>query len=135
MKPTIGTRFGSRRPLTDLTQLTIMFDTLGLQYLNKLVEGEVGDFASPQAFHTVKVQGFNGDTIKGITKIRSQFPMKVFTLVANPSIEVCDLSNSTPPAVRTFFFTTQCFVEITKFRQGLLQRLRVLYFSPVLRVK
>ena len=50
MKPTIGTRFGSRAmsPLTDLTQLTIMFDTLGLQYLNKLVhQGEVGDFASP----------------------------------------------------------------------------------------
>ena len=46
MKPTIGTRFGSRQ-LTDLTQLTIMFDTLGLQYLKKLVEGEVGDFASP----------------------------------------------------------------------------------------
>ena len=116
MKTTIGTRFGSRHPLTDLTQLTLMFDTLGLQYLNKLVEGEVRDFTSPQAFHTVKVQRFNGDTIKGITKIRSQFPMKVFALIRNFSIKSCELPNSTPPAVRTFFFTTQCFVEITKSR-------------------
>ena len=33
-----------------------MFDTLGLQNLNKLMKGKVRDFASPEPFHTVKVQ-------------------------------------------------------------------------------
>ena len=135
MKTTIGTRFRSRSPLTDLFQKTLMLATLGLQNLKKLVKSEVRDFTTPKSFHTVKVQGFNGDTIKGITKIRSQFPMKVFALIRNFSIKSCELSNTTPPAVRTFDFTTQCFVEITKFRQGLLQRLWVLYFLTRAKVK
>ena len=86
MKTTITTRFRCGCPLTDLTQLTLMFDTLILQYLNKLVESKVRDFASPQAFHTVKVQGFNGNRIIGFTKIGSKFPMKVFALVGNFSM-------------------------------------------------
>ena len=105
-----------------------MFATFGLQYLNKLVEGKVRDFTSPKPFHTVNVQGFNSNRPKLFTKIRSKFPMKVFTLIGDLTIKPCDLSNSTPSAVRTFLFTAKCFVEITKFGQGLLQRLWVLDF-------
>jgi hypothetical protein len=60
-----------------------MFATFGLQYLNKLVEAKVGDFTSPQAFHTVKVQGFNRDCVKLLTQFGCQLPVKVFALVGD----------------------------------------------------
>ena len=127
MKTAVATRFRCRRPLTDLTQLTLMFLTLILQYFNKLVEGEIGDFPSPQAFHPRKVQGFNGNGVEPLTKFRGELPMKVFTLVANPSIEACDFSHTPPPTVRTFLFTGQFFVETPKFLQVRFQRLGVLF--------
>ena len=129
MKPAITTRFCCRRPLTHLTQLTLMFLTLILQYLNKLVERKVGDFTSPQAFHTVKVQGFNGNRIKLLTEFACQLPMKVFALVADFPIETGDLSYTPPPTVRASNFTRKAFVETTKFLQGVFQRLWVLFFS------
>ena len=128
MKPTIATRFRCRSPLTGLTQLTLMFLTLILQYLNKLVEGKIGDFTSPQAFHTVKVQGFNRNGIKLLTKFGRQLPVKVFALVRDLPIEVRDLPHTPPPTVRTFDFTRKVFVERLKFVQGLFQRLWVLDF-------
>ena len=60
-----------------------MFLTLIFQYLNKLVEAKVRDFTSPQAFHTVKVQGFKDNGIKPLTQFACQLPMKIFTLVAD----------------------------------------------------
>ena len=105
-----------------------MFLTLILQYLNELVKSKVRYFSAPKSFHTVKVQGFNRDRIKPFTEIGGKFPMKVFALIRNFSIKSCELPNTTPPTVRTFFFTDQCLVESTKFHQGLFQGLRVLYF-------
>ena len=128
MIPTIATRFGCSHPLSDLFEMTLMFTTLIFHYLNKLVEGKVRDFASPKAFHTVNVQGFTSNRLKLFTKIGRKFPMKIFALIGNFTVKSCDLSNSTSPAVRTFLFTAKCFVEITKFGQGLLQRLWVLDF-------
>ncbi len=128
MKTAVATRFCCRSPLTDLTQLTLMFLTLILQYLNKLIEGEVGDLASPKSFHTRKVQGFNGDGVESLTKFRSKLPLKIFALVADFPIETCELSHTPPPTVRTFLFAAQCFVERPKFLQGLFQRLWVLFF-------
>ena len=128
MKTAIATRFCCSRPLTGLTQLTLMFDTLILQYLNELVERKVGDFTSPEAFHAIKVQGFNGNRIKLLTKFACQLPMKVFALVADFPIEPCELFHTPPPTVRTFPFTRKFFVETTKFLQGLFQRLWVLFF-------
>ena len=127
MKPTVATRFRCSSPLTDLEQLTPMFDTLILQYLNKLVEGEVGDFASPQAFHARKVQGFNDNRIKLLTQFGGDFPMKIFALLANPSVEPYDLPHTTPPTVRTFLLTAQAFVEGSQFVQVRFQRLWVLF--------
>ena len=128
MNPTITTRFRCGfRPLTDLTQLTLMFLTLILQYLNKLVERKIGDFTSPQAFHTVKVQGFNRNGIKLLTKFGRQLPVKVFALVRDLPIEARDLPHTPPPTVRTFDFTRKVFVERLKFVQGLFQRLWVLF--------
>ena len=45
-----------------------MFDTLILQQLHKLVEGEIGDLPSPQAFHTVYVQRFKSKCIKTVSR-------------------------------------------------------------------
>ena len=127
MKPTIATRFRCSSPLTGLTQLTLMFLTLILQYLNKLVEGKVRDLTTPQVFHTVKVQRFNRNRIKLLTKFACQLPMKVFALVRDLPVKSCKLSDTTPPVIRTFLLTTQCLVEFAKFLQGVFQRLGVLY--------
>ena len=53
--------------------------------------------------------------------------MKVFTLVADLPIQTGELSHTPPPTLRTFVFTRETFVEITKFVQGLLQWLWVLF--------
>ena len=127
MKSAGATRFRRRRPLTDLEQLTSMFLTLILQYLNKLVEGEVGDFPSPKPFHAVKVQGFNRNRIELLTQFRGELPLKVFALVHDFPIETGELPYTPPPAVRTFLFTRKTFVEGSKFAQGVLQRLGVLF--------
>ena len=128
MIPTIATRFRCRRPLTDLTQLTLMFLTLILQYLNELVERKVGDFTSPKAFHTVKVQRFNRNCIKLLTKFTCELPLKIFALVTDFPIEPCELSDTPPPAIRTFDLTRKFFVERPKFVQGVFQGLGVLFF-------
>ena len=128
MKTAVATRFCCSSPLTDLTQLTLMFLTLILQYINKLIEGEVGDLASPKSFHTRKVQGFNGDGVESLTKFRSKLPLKVFASVADFSIETCDLSHTPPPAIRTFNLSAEFFVERPKFVQVRFQRLWVLFF-------
>ena len=51
-----------------------MFDTFILQYLNKLTECQVGDFPSPQAFHSCQVQRFKSKCIKPLTEVGSEFP-------------------------------------------------------------
>ena len=104
-----------------------MFLTLIFQYLNKLVESKVGDFASPQAFHSVKVQGFNRNRIKLLTKVACQLPLKVFALVADFPIQTCELSHTPPPAVRTSNLSGKAFVERPKFVQGAFQRLGVVF--------
>ena len=127
MKSAIATRFRCSSPLTDLEQLAPMFLTLILQYLNKLVERKIGDFSSPKPFHTRKVQSFNGDCIKLLTKFSCELPMKVFALIANPPIEASKLPNTPPPAVRTSNLSAKAFVERPKFVQGAFQWLSVLF--------
>ena len=127
MIPAIRTRLRRSRPLINFSQKTLMFTTFIPQYLNKLVEGKVRDFTSPQPFHTVKVKRLNDDRIKLLAKFRRQLPMKVFALVGNLPIESGNLSNTTPPTIRTFLFTTQCLVEMPKLLQGVFQRLWVLF--------
>ena len=104
-----------------------MFLALILQNLYKLVERKIRDFPSPQAFHTVKIQGFNGDCVKRLTKVACELPMKVFALVTYFPIQACDLSHTSPPAVRTLLLTTEFFVERPKFIQVRFQRLWVLF--------
>ena len=135
MKTAIATRFCCSRPLTGLTQLTLMFDTLILQYLNELVERKVGDFTSPQAFHAIKVQGFNGNRIKLLTKFACQLPMKVFALVADFPIEPCELFHTPPPTVRTFLFTRKFFLRPRSFFKDCFKGCGCCFFSPVLSVK
>ena len=106
-----------------------MFDTLELQYLNKLPEGKVGDFASPKPFQvSVKVQRLGGDKVKPSTKVRGKFPLPIFALVGNRfPIQPCEVSDTPPPIVRTFDFARKTFVEFAKFGQGVFQELWRLY--------
>ena len=128
MKTTVATRFCCSCPLINLFQKTLMFTALIPQYLNKLIEAKIGDFTSPQAFHTVKVQRFNDNRIKLLTKFTGELPVKVFALITDFTIEACDLSHTPPPTVRTFYLSRKAFVERPKFVQGVFQGLGVLYF-------
>ena len=53
--------------------------------------------------------------------------MKIFALIRNLMVQSCDLSDTPPPTIRTFDFTTQCLIERPKFVQGVFQGLWVLY--------
>ena len=111
-----------------------MLETLQRQYLNKLTEGKIGDFAAPEAFHTRKVQRLGGEGIKPSTKVRGKFPMPIFALVRNMPIQPHELTDSTPIVMRTFHFSANCLVETTKFGQRAFQKLWRLYlFSRVKR--
>ena len=103
-----------------------MFDTLILQYLNKLVESEIGDFTSPEAFHTLKIKSFGGDSIKPSAQVGHKLPVKVFTLIRDFAIQSGELPHSMPPTVRAFDFTRKTFVACSELIQGLFQRLWVL---------
>ena len=124
---TIGTWLCGRPPLSNLNKMTLMFLTLILQYLNKLREGKIRDFTSPQAFHAVKVERFKDEGIKSLAKGCGKFPMPIFALVGNFAIETCELTDTPPPAISAFLFSRKRLVERSEFVQRLLQRLRVVY--------
>ena len=105
-----------------------MFQTLKLQYLNKLIESEVRDFPSPKAFHAVKVECLSGDTVKPSAKVSGKFVVPVLALVGNFAVKPCKLMNSTPPVVRTFDFARKAFVEFSELFQGRFEGLWVLDF-------
>ena len=104
-----------------------MLETFELQYLNKLVEGEVGNFASPQAFHAVKVQRLGGDQVKPSTQVSGKFGVPVAALVGNFTIEPCEIMHRTPPVPRPFDFSAECLVEFSELFQDVFQELRRLY--------
>jgi len=112
-------------------ELTIMFQTLILQYLNELVEGEVRDFSSPQSLHTVEVQGLGRDKVKSSAKIGGEFEVPIFALVRDMPEQSDDLMETPPPIAGAFDFTTQCFVKCSEFIQGLFQEVGVLDFLTV----
>ena len=125
--PTIRTRFCGRSPLSSLKELTIMFQTLILQYLNKLSKGKVGDFASPETLHTSKVEFLCRNRVKPSAQVCSKFPMPIFALVGDMPIASRELTKTTPPIVRPDNFTTQCLVKRPKGFQGLFQEFWRLY--------
>ena len=130
VETTITTRFCCRRPLTDLKQLTLMFETLELQYLNKLVKGKIGDLPSPQAFHTLKIQRFGDDGIKAFTQVGSNLVVPVLTLVGDMPIQPRKSSDTPPPIVRTLNFARKTFVEGSQFFQRAFEKLwRVFLFA------
>ena len=126
----IRTRFCGRCPLSDLNKLTLMFSTLILQYLNKLVKGEVRDFTSPEAFHTLKVQRLGNDRIKPFAQVSSNLVVPVLALVADMPIQPRKVSDTPPPIVRTFDLSADSFVEGAKFFQGVFEKFwRVFLFA------
>ena len=108
-----------------------MFETLVFQYLNKLPESKVRDFASPQAFHAAKVQCLGDDHIKPLAQVGCQLPMPISALIGNMPIETCQLKNTPPPVTRTFDFTTDIFIELSELSQGLFQELWRLYLLAI----
>ncbi len=124
----IRTRLRCRRPLSNLTELTIMFETLELQNLNKLPEAKLRHFPAPEAFHALKVQRLGSDKVEPSTQGGGKFPLPIFALGGNLAIHPCELTEATPPIVRTFDFTRKTFVAFAKFCQGVFQELWRLYF-------
>ena len=63
-----------------------MFETFELQYLNKLIESEIGDFTSPQAFHACQVQRFKSKCIKASTRAIQLSRIPLVGGVCNPDL-------------------------------------------------
>ncbi len=104
-----------------------MFETLELQYLNKLSESKVRDFASPEAFHARKVQRLSDNPIKPSAQVSGEFRVPISALVADMSVESRQLIDGTPPVVRAFDFMADGFIEFSELIQGLFQELWRLY--------
>ena len=103
-----------------------MFETFEFQYLNKLIEGEVRDFTSPEAFHCLKVQRLGSNCIKPSAQVGRKFPMPIETLAGNFSIKPCEVSNGSVPIVRTLLLTASLLIQRPELVQGLFQGLRML---------
>ncbi len=113
-----------------------MFETLERQNLNKLPEAKLRDVPAPEAFHAVKVQCLDDDGIKPSAEFRGKFPLPIFALGGNLAIHPCELTEATPPIVRTFDFPRKAFGAFSKFCQGVFQELWRLYlFARVQRQK
>ena len=104
-----------------------MFETLKLQYLNKLPKGKVGDFASPETLHTSKIEFLSRNRVKPSAQVCGKFPMPIFALVGDMPIASCELTKTTPPVIGAYNLTTECFVKRSKFFQGLFQEFWRLY--------
>ena len=128
VKTTSRTRFRCRCPLTHLTEFTLMFETLVCQNLNKTPEGKIRDFATPETFHTRKVQRLGRDTVKSSAEGCSKFEMPISALVGDMPIKSCELTDSTPPIARPVHFTRKTFAEFSELIQGVFQELWRLYF-------
>ena len=113
-----------------------MFQTLEPKNLNKLPKGKIGDFASPEAFHAIKVQRLGRDKVKSSAKVCGKFEVPIFALVRDMPEQTENLTETPPPIAGASNFTRKAFVEFSKFVQGLFQTVvgdRI--FSPVLSVK
>ena len=105
-----------------------MFDTLERQYLNKLVEGKIGDLTSPETFHRIKVECLGGDEIEPLTQVGRCFPVPIQSLVGDFAMKPCEFTDSAPVVTRTFDLSADGFAKFTEFGQGVFQGLRVLDF-------
>ena len=108
-----------------------MFETLIPQYLNELIESEVRDFTTPEAFHAIKVQCLSGYPVKSFAKVSGKFIVPVFALVGDMPIQPRKLTDTPPPVVRTLGFTRKCLVQDPEFFQGVFQKLWGVYLFAV----
>ena len=129
MIATITTRLCCRCPFTDFDKLLSMLRTLLFQYLQKLVEGVVRDFAPPEAFHTRKVQRFKAKYVKLGAEFIRKFPLPIKPLSCYLAVESCQSTGSTVPVTRTFDFTRKSLVQRSQRLQRLFEKLRGVYFS------
>ena len=117
-----------------------MFETLIPQYLNELVESEIGDFASPEAFHTLKVQRLGRDKVKSSeTKVGGKFKMPIFALVGNMPIQADDLPETPlwlqPIPARIFTIDTVIpILKLEKMVMNITQVVKHITKTHVLRV-
>ena len=130
MVTTITARLRRRDPASNLDKNLTVLGTLLLQYLQELVKGVVRDFATPQAFHTVKVQRFKAKSVKLGAKFISKFPLPIKPLTRNLPVESCQSTGHTIPIARTFDFARECLIQGAEFLQGLLEKLRGVYLVP-----
>ncbi len=127
MVSAIAARLCCRCPLTDFLEFFTVLCTLLFQYLQKLVEGVVRDLTSPKPFHAVKIQGLKAKHVKLCAKFGRKFPLPIFSLSGNLSMESCQSTNGTPPVTRTFDFTRKCLVQRSQRLQRLFEKLRGVY--------
>ena len=95
---------GCRLPLIDAFNTFTTFFCLPLEFLQKCVESDVGDFTTPKAFHTVKVQRLKEQNIKPTHKFKCKFPVVIFALSSNFAVPTCMVVSRTFSVVTSTLF-------------------------------
>ena len=94
------TRFCCGSPTPRFQEDFTVFRTRPLEYQDKFTKSEVRNFASPKAFHTLKVQGFNGNLIVFPHKPKCQFKEVVSPLIGDLLMDTTEVTLGTIPAIR-----------------------------------
>ena len=96
-----GTGFGSRFPPVNVDNLLIVLLCLMLKFQMERIGCDVRYLSSPQAFHSLKGEGFKHQHIVRQHKMLGKFPMMVFTLSAYLAMRPSHVFSSTFAIVAT----------------------------------
>ncbi len=120
----IRTRFRCRHPTPDLAKILCVLLALELKDRNELRERQIRNLSPPETLHAINVQGLGCYQVKSFAKVMCQFPMPIFSLPGNLTIQACKGPDRSMPVTRPLDFATQGLVELAEFVQGLFQKLR-----------
>ena len=88
-------------PFINDTDIFDAFGSLPFDLLREFAEGYIRDFATPEAFHALKVQVFKEQPIKLAHEFQSQFPVVVSSLPFNLSVGSREIGPCLFSVVRT----------------------------------
>ena len=91
--------FGSRFPPVNVDNLFAVFLCLMLKFQMERIGRDIRYFAAPEAFHTVKREGFKHQHIVSEHQMLRQFPVMVCPLTGYLAMGACQVLSSTFPIV------------------------------------
>ena len=128
---TAMTRFCCRFPTSCSQEGFTVFGTRPLEDQGKLTERYIRDFPSPEAFHTLKVQGFNHNRIILSHKPKGQLKEVVSSPTCDFLMDPGEVTFGTEPAIRQILLPREGLVCRTHCVETCLIELWRLYFRSI----